>query len=268
MTKFILALYACLLVPFGMKLMAQDSTIKKPEYVLIVDKSKIVTMATVNEYGEKGMIKAMDKGLNEQDWKQLSEKFGKAIGDDPMFVVLVSLFTEEEKKERDKRAPIAPVAPAAKEDDGFLLNPGDTAAGFTVKMIDGTEVRLSDLRGKVVLLNFWATWCAPCIMEFHEVPGKILKKFDPAEVVFLPVAMGEPREVVAAGMEKLNKKGIVFTPGYDPEKKVWAAYAKAAIPKNFVIDQQGIIRFVSTGNAEGRVDEIANEIRKLLDVRK
>jgi len=263
MIKVLATTLTLLLCLFTLTSIAQDSTIKKPGYIIIVNRSEIVTMDQVNRYAEKGLMKAMDKGVSEKDWKELSGKFGKAIGDDPLFVILISLYTPEEKRELDKHPPSTQPLPV-KEDAGYLLNINDTAGDFTVKMIDGSELRLSDLRGKVVLLNFWATWCAPCIMEFHEIPDKILKPFDGKDFVFLPIAMGESIDVARAGMQKLNKKGIVFNSGCDPSKTIFGKYANASIPKNFLIDKGGVIRFVSTGNAEGRVDEIAREIQKLL----
>ena len=151
--------------------------------------------------------------------------------------------------------------------EGSILKVNDKAADFTVRMVDGQQVRLSDLKGKVVLLNFWATWCVPCMAEFTEIPTKIIREFEGKAVVFLPVARGESRETVVGGLQKLKAKNIVFNAGYDPDKKIWDQYATMYIPKNYIIDQEGVIRFVSTGNAPGKVDALAAEIHKLLDVK-
>jgi peroxiredoxin len=66
-------------------------------------------------------------------------------------------------------------------------------------------------------------------------------------------------------MQRLKKDNIAFNVGLDPNKKIWNQYATKAIPKSFLIDQNGIIRFVSTGNTEGSLDKLATEIKNLLD---
>ena len=66
-------------------------------------------------------------------------------------------------------------------------------------------------------------------------------------------------------MRQLKKYGIDFNVGYDTDAEIWNQYAQGSIPKNFLIDKNGVIQFVSIGNSEGNVDKIALEIKKLLD---
>ena len=67
-----------------------------------------------------------------------------------------------------------------------LVKAGDKAPDFTVEMFDGTKTSLAELKGKVVLLNFWATWCPPCRQELTRVPEDIRHRLDGRNCRFLP----------------------------------------------------------------------------------
>jgi len=93
---------------------------------------------------------------------------------------------------------------------------GDKVPEFSVKMFDGSEINIKDLQGKVVLLNFWATWCPPCRKEFTRVEKDVIERFKNEDFVFLPISRGETHEVVQKFREST---GYTFAMGMDPESR-------------------------------------------------
>lgn len=235
----------------------------KPVYVIIIG-DKIYSEEEMNTI-DPNTIKGMVKGVTDEERDKLAKKFGDRIGDKE-FVIKIELLTEQEKADRKNQQASAPTTEtqAANPEDDLKLKLRDAAAEFTVEMIDGQQIRLSGLKGKVVLLNYWATWCSPCLMEFAEIPEKILEKYKGQDFVFLPISIGEPKEKVQQKMVEMKKYGVHFNAGIDPDQKIWNNYAKGPIPKNFLIDQNGVIQYISVGNSEGNVDKLATEIGKLL----
>lgn len=142
-----------------------------------------------------------------------------------------------------------------------LVHAGEEAPDFTVGMFDGSTVTLSELRGKVVLLNFWATWCPPCREELTHVQSEIIDRFAGRDFLFLPVSRGESRQAVASFRQKT---GYDFPMGLDSTRSVYDRYASNYIPRNFLIDAEGKVVTATVGFEPEKFDELIRAIEATL----
>ena len=151
---------------------------------------------------------------------------------------------------------------AAEAEATTLVQAGDKAPDFTVGMFDGSRVTLSDLRGKVVLLNFWATWCPPCREELARVQSDLIDRFAGRDFIFLPVSRGEARSAVETFR---NQKGYDFPMGLDSAQSVYGLYATNFIPRNFLIDREGNVVQATIGYEPEEFDALIANIEKTLE---
>ncbi|MFR9649034.1 MAG: TlpA disulfide reductase family protein [Rikenellaceae bacterium] len=138
-----------------------------------------------------------------------------------------------------------------------LVKVGEQAPDFRVEMNNGESVQLSDLRGKVVMVCFWATWCPPCREEFKYLQDGVINRFMGQDFVLLPIAKGEQAEEVDA-FAKDN--GYHFPIGVDTSSEIYNQYASGYIPRNFIIDQEGVVVETTVGFSP---EEFANLMIKI-----
>lgn len=138
---------------------------------------------------------------------------------------------EEEKKSKDNEGEIS---------EGVF--PGDKAYDFTLEDMNGTEVSLSDYEGKVVFLNFWASWCPPCQAEMPYIQGIYNKYKDSEEVAILTVNITKSeKNGVSDTIEYMEEKEYNFPVLLDKDGEVSIKYRVANIPTTYIIDKDGII---------------------------
>ena len=140
-----------------------------------------------------------------------------------------------------------------------LIKKGDKAPDFTVEMVDGEQITLSKLKGKVVVVNFWATWCPPCRQELKVVEKEFINRFKGKDFVFLPISRGEAKKTVEA-FRKQN--GYTFPMGLDPKQTIYKKYASNYIPRNFVVGKDGKVIYVSVGYEPKEFAEMVEVIEK------
>lgn len=165
------------------------------------------------------------------------------------------------------RAPAAVAFPTAATTDSLIATPaaslgslevGTPAPDFAVTLLDGTTAKLSDFRGKPVMLNFWASWCGPCTAEMKNIEA-VYQKHTGDDFVILGVNQGEGTETIKGYGElwKLN-----FRLGRDAGENASRLYQIKALPTTIFIDAQGNIYEVHIGGPmttefiETRVDKL------------
>jgi peroxiredoxin len=129
------------------------------------------------------------------------------------------------------------------EDLGTAPRTGFLAPDFALTTLDGASVRLSDLRGRPVLINFWASWCGPCRVEMPHIQAAYEAHAEEGLIV-LGVDQLESPPVVARFVEEF---GLTFPIPMDDDGKVSAAYQARALPTSFFVDTDGVIRDTFTG---------------------
>ena len=135
------------------------------------------------------------------------------------------------------------------------------APDFTFPGLDGKKVSLYDYKGKVVLVNIWATWCPPCVEEMPSME-KLYRKFKGENFEILAVSIDEPGlKAVAPFMKKSN---LTFPALIDSEGAIKAVYGITGIPESFIIDQQGILLKKIVGPVDWATPNIFRFFRDLI----
>lgn len=142
-----------------------------------------------------------------------------------------------------------------------LVKVGDDVPEFVVEMFDGQKINIKDLKGKIVLINFWATWCPPCQEELKRVQKEIIDRFKGKDFVFLAISREESKEQVKKFRER---NGYTFPMGLDPERKIYSKFATATIPRNFIIDKKGKIVEIEVGYTKEAFAKMIEKLEKLL----
>ena len=126
----------------------------------------------------------------------------------------------------------------------FRPSRATAAADFTVPSLAAQPLRLSDFKGKVVFLNFWATWCPPCKEEMPSME-RLYRRYKGRGFVILALSIDTGGQAPVAAFVK--KFGLTFPIGLDPKFTVANQYAIRGLPATFLIDKTGYIAAVAVG---------------------
>jgi thiol-disulfide isomerase/thioredoxin len=141
----------------------------------------------------------------------------------------------------------------------LAIKPGQTAPEIEGPLLDGSgNLSLSAQRGKVVYVDFWASWCPPCLAAVPALE-KLRAEF-----------AGDDFQIVAVNVDKKPKKARKFLEknptGYpsvsDPKGTVPASYGLETMPTSYLVDRNGVVRYVHEGFRDGDIDEIRRQIRR------
>lgn len=137
---------------------------------------------------------------------------------------------------------------------------GQLAPDFALKSSTGANLRLSEFRGDVVMVNFWATWCGPCRQEMPLL-DELYTRYERVGFSLLGVNIDDNSQ---KAMNMVSELGVSFPVLFDNSKEVSKLYQVNAMPVTVIIDREGNVRHVHHGYKPGYEDKYLDEIRSLL----
>jgi peroxiredoxin len=142
----------------------------------------------------------------------------------------------------------------------FAADAGGPAPSFTLAALSGQQAALSQYKGQVVMVNFWATWCGPCQQEMPLL-DQMYKKYKPAGFTLIGVNVDKEAPAVK---DLMARKPVSFPVLLDPANQVSKAYHVDEMPSSVLIDRKGEIRYIHRGYRPGDENEYQDRIRQLI----
>jgi peroxiredoxin len=142
----------------------------------------------------------------------------------------------------------------------FAGDAGGPAPSFTLAALSGQQAALSQYKGQVVMVNFWATWCGPCQQEMPLL-DQMYKKYKPAGFTLIGVNVDKEAPAVK---DLMARKPVSFPVLLDPANQVSKAYHVDEMQSSVLIDRKGEIRYIHRGYRPGDENEYQDRIRQLI----
>ncbi len=137
---------------------------------------------------------------------------------------------------------------------------GQSAPDFVLRSATGENLRLSEYRGDVVMINFWATWCGPCRQEMPLL-DELYGRYQRVGFSLLGINIDDDSR---RAMAMVNELGVSFPVLFDEHKEVSKLYQVDAMPVTILLDREGTVRHIHHGYKPGYEQKYLNEIRSLL----
>jgi thiol-disulfide isomerase/thioredoxin len=144
----------------------------------------------------------------------------------------------------------------------FAATSSGPAPAFSLSARGGKTIDLSQFKGQVVMINFWATWCGPCRQEMP-ILEDIYKKYKPMGFTMLAVNVEPDTAAAEAWLSKLSKP-VTFPVAFDTESKVSKLYKVAGMPSTVFVDRKGNYRVMHKGYKPGDENFYLTQIRSML----
>ena len=138
---------------------------------------------------------------------------------------------------------------------------GDHVPSFAVKTLDGKTFSTDELKGKVLVINLWATWCGPCRQEMPRLEKEVWNVFKSQNFAMVAIAREETESKIGAFGES---NGFTFPMAADPEREIFKHFADAGIPRTYIIGRDGTIRYQSVGYEPDAFEVFMNTLREEL----
>ncbi|HWQ56434.1 MAG TPA: TlpA disulfide reductase family protein [Bryobacteraceae bacterium] len=141
-----------------------------------------------------------------------------------------------------------------------VVGVGDTAPSFSIATDDGRTVSAANFGGKLLVLNFWATWCPPCVQEMPSL-DQFQKTLAPNGVVVLGISVDKNEQLYRSFLAKAR---VSFLTARDPDAKINADYGTFKYPETYIIDANGKVLRKYIGPEDWTNDRMLNDVRSLL----
>ncbi len=147
---------------------------------------------------------------------------------------------------------------------GYIVKVGDQVPEFTMKLVNGKSISINELKGKVVVLQFTASWCSVCRKEMPHLEKEVWQEFKDDDFIMIGVDYDEPLEKVIDFQKKMK---TTYPMALDPNADIFALFAhkKSGVTRNVVIDKSGKIAFLTRLFDKEEFNAMKDKIEELLN---